>query len=207
MAMPGDNMVGKMIILKVDELVEVLTEIVLSGGRDVSEYQQEGLSLLRELNKMLEKVLGPQQKYLYQAVKELVIQRLPEKSSLKEEICNHLQELLRSAGSVHLDKSEGKPQAHDILKDDTQKALALLFPYEGIIRDYCLKGCHLDYYLPAYKVAVVDNSNTRVKERARREYICQSEGIKLISIDKGKCSGYRELARVIRRQMRGLANK
>ncbi len=191
-----DNMIGKQIVTKIDALIDVITSVSLQNRESRDELFRQGCDLVRDVSVLLEKFLGTSEYYIKQAIQELVKQRLPDNESLVEDFFDILEEMLsftthRSAESSSLTAP----------RDDLQRALSFLFPNAKIIRNCRFRGVDLEYYIPSCKLAVV-NAAKEKSVQARKDYICQSHGIQLVRVDPQKLTGYREIARYIKRELR-----
>lgn len=197
---PNDaNMIGKQIVTKIDALIDVITAVSLQNTEGSEESFRQGCDLVREISVLLEKFLGTSEYYIKQAVQELVKQRLPDNGALVEDFFDILEEMLSFEKPRSVEPSSGNIAFTAC--DDLQRALIFLFPNAKIIRNCRFRGIDLEYYIPSCKLAVVNTAKEKSLQ-ARKDYICQSHGIQLIRVDPQKLTGYREIARYIKRKLR-----
>jgi hypothetical protein len=72
------QLLGKEILSKIDMLIEVILSVELSDGKEKMKYQEQGAVLVKEISELLAKLIGPREDYIKDALKELIVQRMPD---------------------------------------------------------------------------------------------------------------------------------
>ncbi|HHW42000.1 MAG TPA: hypothetical protein GXX19_12815 [Syntrophomonadaceae bacterium] len=200
MSPTDNNMIGKQIVTKIDALIDVIMSVSLQNKESREELYRRGCDLIREVSVLLEKFLGTSEYYIKQAIQELVKQRLPVNESLVEDFFDILEKMLFYEAPLSAESTSGKI-SFTATCDDLQRALSFLFPNTRIIKNCRFQGVDLEYYIPSCKLAVVNAAKEKCLQ-ARKDYICKSHGIQLIRVDPQKLTGYREIIRHIKRELR-----
>jgi hypothetical protein len=116
-------------------------------------------------------------------------------NALLDKMCQHADRGgLKAPHDVHATDA-----AEVVSKDRVERALDLLFPRETVCKRYRYNGIYFDYYLPSRKIAVEENGCQKT-ENAFKEFLCRKDGIRVATVDNSQ-TGYREIARQIRRQL------
>jgi hypothetical protein len=206
MALQRENQIGQQILNKVDQLIDIIYNAGMQEAGLEDPLFDQGCLVVRELFGLLEQIIGPRVEYMYEAVQELIKQRLPDQRLLNEfgDFFEMLDQMLNHARISHQPLCQGAPVLEPCapeLRDDLSKALSLLFPSERIIRNFRLQGVILAYYMPSQKLAVDNGDANKDDEKVRREYLCRYQGITLLTVNTQECSGYRDICRIIRRKL------
>jgi hypothetical protein len=199
-----DKSLGKQILSVIDSLVEILILIIKNEGND-SELEAQGCRYLQELLELLEEFIGPNEKYLTEAITELLKQRIPSHILVNrsDDIYNIMAKLYQQVHcTAHLQAApvvateEVKKAPENIL----EKAIGFLFYRYNIIKDYKFRDQVFNYYLPDLKLAIMNGSGKKsnlVSSRCRH----RTTGIQVITVDCKNLPCSREIAREIKKQL------
>jgi hypothetical protein len=204
MSISKEKMLGEQILGKIDCLIESLVATELRNPQDSRQSFNEGCQLVAQIFDLLGQIIGPRPEYMETAVKELVSQRIPDQRLLNgfSDFNALLDEMCQQAIKNDLPGRENGREtdvAEMACKDRVERALDLLFPRETIWKRHRYNGIYFDYYLPSLKIAVEDGGYQRT-EHAFKEFMCRRDGIRVATVNDSQ-TGYREIARQIRRQL------
>lgn len=191
------QMAEKMILEKVDLLIEIILSLELCEEQEKEALLEKGSTISEELSDLLAELIGPDEEYIKDAIKELIFQRIPDHDleSGAKSIDYFSQGFKQREGKAH---ESSVSQAVSIM-DPLQKAINYLFSQFKIVKNYRHQGHYFTYYIPSLKVAVDDCSSPGT-DPVRKEYICRQAGIKLIPVSRDlPCS--REIIREIKRRL------
>lgn len=201
MSLPGDQMIGHRIISKVDGLIEVITAANMQSSEEQrQELVDRGCLLTGEIISLLVKIIGQNNNYLHEALKELVKQRVSGQGLLADGFFETFEEMHDQAVGKTKVETPAK-QVTTTPVDDLQRALLLLFPLAKIVKNHKLYGVDLNYFIPSLKLAIIDTATEKDFEQARRDFLFRRDGIQVIRLDAQSAIGYREIARNIKRQL------
>ncbi|MDH7576351.1 MAG: hypothetical protein QHH75_00745 [Bacillota bacterium] len=207
MPLSEEKVIGEQILTKIDQLIELIIAAGMQNKKDRQELFKQGCLMMRELLSLLEQLLGPREDYLRTAVKELVMQRLPDQRVLNgfADFYDLLEEIYRKARPIKYsppDYQEKTIRLPEIGSGNSlEQALIFLFPRDKIQKNYWYKGMNFQYFLPSLKFAVEDIAWNKAFNRARKEFFCRKHGIRFLVLDSTKAANYREVARIIKRQV------
>jgi hypothetical protein len=208
MSISNEKMLGEQILVKIDCLIESLVAAQLRNPQDARQNFNEGCQLVAQLFDLLGQFIGPHPEYVETAVKELVNQRIPDRGLLNEfdgfnaildEMCQHVE----SGDLAMCQNGHDADAARVVNKETVERALDLLFPRETVRKRHRYKGVYFDYYLPSLKIAVEESGDQKA-ENAVKEFLCRRDGIRVATVNNS-LSGYREIARQIKRQLEQVA--
>jgi hypothetical protein len=206
MAASREMLIGHQVLSKVDSLIEMINVASSSDPELKAQAYEQGCLLTRELVVLLEQIIGPQEEYLNQAVRELINQRLTDQRLINDfdEFFNTLDSICRQVQQEHQQRlALGKP---DVRYQPTgpeanlNRVLAMLFPNEQVLRNYNYRGVCFFCFLPGLKLAL-DLPAPDSGDFVRKEYFCRKDGIRLVQLSSERMSNYRELLRDLRRQL------
>jgi hypothetical protein len=204
MSISNEKMLGEQILVKIDRLIESLVAAQLRNPQDARQNFNEGCQLVAQLFDLLGQFIGPHPEYVETAVKELVSQRIPDQrllngfggfNTILDEMCQHV----GSSDLTVRQNGHDADAAGVVNKDKVERALDLLFPRETVWKRHRYNGIYFDYYLPSLKIAVEESGDQRT-ENAVKEFLCRRDGIRVATVNN-RLTGYREIARQIRRQL------
>lgn len=201
LSIPEEKIIGEQILTDIDQLIEAVIAAGLQNQQDASQAFDGGCRLVAELYALLEKIIGHHPEYMETAVKELVVQRIPDQGLLGTEFNALLDEMCRridQGDSEHCHESRKGVEA-PYARDKVERAIGLLFPREAVLKQQRYNGVYFEYYIPSLKIAV-EESVCRGPENAFREFLCRRDGIRVVTVNGGTAS-YREIARQIKRQL------
>ncbi len=207
MPLPNEKVIGEQILTKIDQLIEVIIAATLKNKDDRQKLLEQGYVVTGELLRLLVQLLGPREDYLYTAVKELVRQRLPDQRLLNGfgDFYDLLEEIYQKALRIDETLGEEREKIQPVHErgptNKIERALAFLFPRVRIFKNHWYKGVNFEYFLPFLKLAVEDINWDRSADCIRKEFLCRKYGIQLLRLDSKKASGYREMARMIKRRV------
>ncbi len=201
MGLSNEHLLSQQILMKLEDLVEMIISISLVEADKKEELLKKCKLIVDELKSLLRQIIGPHDEYLTTAVKELLLQRLPDPEMMVaiEEL-----ELLHGTGvrSKEAGTERGtcfrSPLGRNL--NILEQGLYYLFPRAKVYRKYKCKGFCFDYYLPAVKLALEDCSQKRSVDALKR-FFCKREGIRLVCIDFQGVTSSREVARMIKKQL------
>ncbi len=194
------QLLGKKVLAKIDLLIEVISIIGNNKIGEKDDYFLQACDLVKELRQLLGQLIGPRDDYIKEAIKELIIQRLPDKDMLAS-LDVDLPELLNSmyhSDQLSLPKTVQRVEVRD--EDPLRKAINYLFPQYKVINNYRKLGCLFKYYIPSLKLAI-DNIEEGSTDSVRKECICRQSGIKFVAIPVKEMSCSREIIRKIKRSL------
>ncbi|HHV34639.1 MAG TPA: hypothetical protein GXX59_03560 [Syntrophomonadaceae bacterium] len=192
--MMDGQLLGKEILAKTDMLIEVILSVELSDGKEKEIYQEQGAALVKEISGLLEKMIGPREEYIRDALKELVAQRMPD--NVSNSIDDEYFKCLYQSGD-----SQVEPQVVHYTIDPLQRAINHLFSQFNIIKNYRYQGCIFSYYIPSLKIAIDDCSRSPCTNPVLKKYICRQIGINYVSISSHEVPCSREIIREIKRRL------
>jgi predicted RNA-binding protein associated with RNAse of E/G family len=192
------QIIEKKILEKVDLLIEIILSLEMSEEQEKEVYLEKGSVLVNEFSDLLAELIGPNEEYIKDAMKELIIQRMPNYNfeNGMEDINNIIEGFNQRDRNAADEPSVS--QAAPIM-NPLQKAIKYHFSQFKIVENYRHQGHFFSYYIPSLKVAVDDCSSLDTYP-VRKEYICRQMGIKLIPVGRDlSCS--REIIREIKRRL------
>jgi hypothetical protein len=71
------QIIEKKILEKVDLLIEIILSLEMSEEQEKEVYLEKGSVLVNEFSDLLAELIGPNEEYIKDAMKELIIQRMP----------------------------------------------------------------------------------------------------------------------------------
>lgn len=191
------QMIEKKILEKVDLLIEIILSLEMCEEQEKEVYLEKGSILANEFSDLLAEIIGPNEEYIKDAMKELIFQRMPDYNieNGTEDINNFIEGFNQRERKAN--KSSVSQAATPV--DPLQKAINYHFSQYKIIKNHRHKGHFFSYYIPSLKVAVDDCSSLGTYP-VRKEYVCRQAGINLITISRAlPCS--REIIREIKRRL------
>jgi hypothetical protein len=191
------QLLGKEILSKIDMLIEVILSVELSDGKEKMKYQEQGAVLVKEISELLAKLIGPREEYIKDALKELIVQRMPDHNIGNSS--DDFNELFKSL--YQSSEKQDLPLAVSTPVDPLQRAISYLFSQFNIIKNYRYHGCFFSYYIPSLKIAIDNSAVSQCTDYVRKEYVCRQNGINLISISSRELPCSREIAREIKRRL------
>lgn len=205
MTLQDRQLLGKTLLARVDQLIEVIFSLGLEGKEGNRGYYEQGCLLVREILVFLEQLIGPKDEYFNDAIKELIAQRLPDQNLFNsfggfQEILERMYQEVRSSPPLKPTEESGRKN-HSPQADDLYKAINYLFSQFNLIKNYRHQGCSFSYYIPALKIAIDDCSGKKGTDLVRKEYICRQSGINFISIPCRELPCSREIIREIKRRL------
>ncbi len=194
--MEGGELLGKEILLNLDELVDTIALSKVSEGKASSDYQKQGVLIVKKLSKLLTGLIGPNEDYIRQALSEMMLQRLHDHEVAHDydEICEMLDKLYKT--SV---QTSNPTCSVDI--DPFRRAVRRLFFQFKIVENYRYQGFIFSYYIPSLGLILDKYTGSHDPDIIRKEYICEQKGIKLISIANDKLLCSREIEKEIKRRL------
>lgn len=197
--MKDGQLLEKRILAKIDLLIEVILSMELCGGKEKEKYQEQGSALVKELSDCLTQLIGHREEYIKNAIKELLVQRMPEHNigSSFGDFDGVFESLYQDGRKHH------KPCKRQVTApvDPLQKAVNYMFSQFNIIKNNRYQGCYFSYYIPSLKIAVDNCTGSQGTETVRKEYICRQAGIKLVFINCHELPCSREIIRGIKRRL------
>lgn len=194
------QLLGKKVIAKIDLLIEVLSILGNNKIVEKEDYFLQACDLVEELRQLLVQLIGPRDDYIKEAIKELIMQRLPDKDMLAS-LDVDLSELLDNMYNGDQSSSPKTVQRVEPRDEDPlRKAINYLFPQYKVINNYRKLGCLFKYYIPSLKLAI-DDLEEGSKDFVRKECICRQAGINFVAIPVKEMSCSREIMRKIKRTL------
>jgi len=194
------QLLGKKVIAKIDLLIEVLSILGNNRIAKKEDYFLQACDLVKELRQLLEQLIGPRDDYIKEAIKELIMQRLPDRDMLSNldvdlaELINDMYDKKQPS----LPKTIKRVEPRD--EDPLRKAINYLFPQYKVINNYRKLGCLFKYYIPSLKLAI-DTIEEGSTDSVRKEWVCRQSGINLVAIPVKEMSCSREIIRKIKRTL------
>lgn len=201
MGLSNEHLLSQQILMKLEHLVELIITINLANADEKEELLKRCQLAVDELKGLLQQIIGPHEDYLKTAVKELLLQRLPDR-----EMMEAVEEMdLLCGSSDHPEKTDPEqvtwfrsPSGRNL--NILEQGLYFLFPRAKVYRNYKYKGFCFDYYLPAVKLALEEGSQKRNVD-VLKKFFCKKEGIRLVCLDLRGVTSSREVARLIKKQL------
>ncbi|HHY41002.1 MAG TPA: hypothetical protein GX502_07090 [Syntrophaceticus sp.] len=201
------QLLGKKVLAKIDLLIEIISIIGRNKIAEKDDYFLQACDLVKELRQLLGQLIGPRDDYIKEAIKELIIQRLPEENMLSSldvdlsELLNSMYNGVYEKEELSLPKTVQRVEARD--EDPLRKAIRYLFPQYKVINNYRKLGCLFKYYIPSLKLAI-DNIEEGNTDFVRKECICRQSGINFVAIPVDEMSCSREIIKKIKHSVKFL---
>ncbi|MFY9272808.1 MAG: hypothetical protein WBJ83_03955 [Thermacetogeniaceae bacterium] len=197
------QLLGIKVLAKIDLLIELISIIGKNNYGEKEDYFLQGCDLVKELRQLLVQMIGSRDDYIKEAIKELIIQRLPDKDML-DSLDVDLSELLDSMYNRNQPTTTKTVQRLEARAEDPlRKAINYLFPQYKVINNYRKLGCFFKYYIPSLKLAI-DQTEEGSSDSVRKEFICRQWGINFVTIPVKEMSCSREIVKKIKHSVKFL---